>query len=46
MEWFTDLCYFPDDLLKSGLSALGIVIGLVVILDVFYVVKSAVKSVQ
>ena len=46
MDWFIDLFYYEGDLLKSCLSLFGFLTLLIIILEGFYILKSAIRSVD
>lgn len=45
VQWLIDNFYFEGDLLKTAVALLGFWVLLLVILEAFYIIKSATKSV-
>ena len=45
VQWLIDNLYFEGDLLKTGIALLGFWVLLIIILEAFYILKSASKSI-
>lgn len=43
-QWFLDMVYFEDDLLKTAVCILGFIFCVMLILDIFTIIKQGMFS--